>query len=181
MKICQQCGGVVGPKGNRFCSYDCHNNFRRIPIERHLEANKIIDASIGCWLWTGRKHHFGHGVVSLTAPKRNVFVHRASWEQRNGPIPDGLCVLHKCDVPACFNPDHLFLGTREDNVADRDSKHRMPRGESLSYTKLTEADVRAIRAAKKPGISYKAVAAALGLPAGAVAGVVFGRSWRHVL
>ncbi len=59
--------------------------------------------------------------------------HRVAWEDANGPVPDGKCVLHKCDNPPCCNPEHLFLGTREENNADRDAKGRTAKGEKASF------------------------------------------------
>lgn len=114
-----------------------------------------------CWPWTGARHPTGYGIIVSGeigfAPKR---AHRIAWELTNGPIPDGLCVLHRCDNPPCVNPAHLFLGTDADNVADmvkkgrqaRGDRHRarlypekLARGESHSSSKLTEEQVREIR------------------------------------
>jgi hypothetical protein len=77
--------------------------------------------------------------------KRLTSTHRASWEIANGQISNDLCVLHKCDVPNCINPDHLFLGTRADNSKDMVSKERQKRGTQLPQAKLTESDIINIR------------------------------------
>jgi hypothetical protein len=74
-----------------------------------------------CWLWTGSQRN-GYG--SMTIDGQNVFVHRLSWTVNRGPVPNGLCVLHKCDVRNCVNPDHLFLGTYKDNAQDASRKGR---------------------------------------------------------
>lgn len=81
----------------------------------------------GCWGWSGATTS-GYGV--LTRGRRGegfVLAHRLSWELHRGPIPDGLFVLHKCDVPECSNPDHLFLGTQTDNMSDcrKKGRHRL--------------------------------------------------------
>ena len=83
-----------------------------------------VDKTDSCWLWIGAKS-MGYGAFSIRAgvPKA---AHRISWELFNGPIPEGMCVLHKCDVRACVNPDHLFLGTRDTNFMDAVSKGRIP-------------------------------------------------------
>lgn len=79
------------------------------------------EALTGCWLWTGAMQH-GYGKIRVVM--KDVRAHRASWEIHNGPIPDGMCVLHKCDTPLCVNPAHLFLGTQQENIADKQSKGR---------------------------------------------------------
>jgi hypothetical protein len=87
-------------------------------------SQQILKASTvevdGCWLWTRGKNGFGYGYVRIGY--RTVGAHRASYEAFIGPIPAGLRVCHKCDIPACINPDHLFLGTSSDNLNDWRSK-----------------------------------------------------------
>jgi len=76
----------------------------------------------GCWFWTGARKHTGYGQIWVVNSAKTA--HRISWILHNGPIPTGLCVLHKCDNPPCVNPDHLFLGTRADNNLDCVAKGR---------------------------------------------------------
>ncbi len=76
----------------------------------------------GCWEWTGATAYYGYGKVGLDG--RTTRVHRAVYEAIFGPIPDGLFVLHRCDNPPCFRPDHLFLGTAGDNFHDMLAKGR---------------------------------------------------------
>ena len=93
-----------------FCSIKCY----AVPVE--IRFWKYIRKTDFCWEWIGYKDKNGYGRISK---KRRFFsVHRISWELHNGKIPDGLCVLHSCDNPSCVNPDHLFLGSFQNNSND---------------------------------------------------------------
>lgn len=85
-----------------------------------------VDTTGDCWVWKGSKAGAGYGVLGIDY--KSVYAHRFSYELHFGPIPDNLCVLHKCDNPPCVNPDHLFLGTQLDNMDDRNRKGRTHKG-----------------------------------------------------
>lgn len=90
-----------------------------------------ISKTKSCWIWNGPKASFGYG--KMRAGGRDWKAHRISWVIHNGPIPGGLKVLHNCpsgDTPACVRPDHLFLGTQEDNMKDMAKKGRSPSGDN---------------------------------------------------
>lgn len=76
----------------------------------------------GCWLWTGGTDRYGYGTQWIDG--RVVYAHRLSYQHHHGPIPDGFVVRHKCDTPACINPDHLLTGTPMDNVMDMFARGR---------------------------------------------------------
>ena len=81
----------------------------------------FFEPNTGCWLWDGRDIK-GYGAVSVA--NKSKLAHRVSYEYHKGPIPDGMFVLHKCDMPLCINPEHLFLGTHAENMADMKRKGR---------------------------------------------------------
>ena len=83
-----------------------------------FENKYIPEPNSGCWLWVAGRMSNGYGGVMGNG------AHRTSWELYRGAIPEGLSVLHKCDVKICVNPDHLFLGTQADNLADMRGKNR---------------------------------------------------------
>lgn len=85
-----------------------------------------VDTSGDCWVWKGYTLPNGYGSISING--KHVFVHRFSYSLHFGKIPDELCVCHRCDNPPCVRPDHLWLGTQQDNIADRNRKGRTHRG-----------------------------------------------------
>lgn len=88
-----------------------------------FEERHVTVPEAGCWIWIGRCKASGYGRIGI-GRNRQFMAHRVSWELHRGPIPAGKYVCHKCDTPACVNPDHLFLGSAEDNAKDRESKAR---------------------------------------------------------
>lgn len=117
-----------------------------------IEARSIPEPNSGCWLWmnaTQSRAKPSHGYGAIRISGKTVRAHRVSYEAHKGEIPDGMCVLHRCDNPSCVNPDHLFLGTMADNNNDRDNKGRTktnPRhGEEHGMVKLTPEQVLEIR------------------------------------
>ena len=89
-----------------------------------------VTKTSSCWNWTGSTINTGYGVLFVQGRLRTA--HRLSWELHHGPIPEGLCVLHRCDNRTCVNPSHLFLGTKKQNTQDMLSKGRHGHGEEHS-------------------------------------------------
>lgn len=140
-----------------------------------------VRKSEGCWEWTASVSH-GYGRISSEV-MRSDGAHRVSWRMHNGPIPEGLCVLHKCDNRRCVRPDHLFLGTKQDNVDDmmRKGRHRPStcRGMDAPGAKLTDADVAAIRGEYK-GSNRGKLAARYGVRGETIWMIATKRTWRHI-
>jgi hypothetical protein len=134
-----------------------------------------------CWIWqgsvlAGRCLKYG----SMFVDGKNQRAHRVSWVLHNGPIPDGLFVCHKCDVPLCVNPDHLFLGTNQDNVNDKVAKGRSPSGknEANPNARLTFNQVKEMREKYIPHrYSLNRLAKEYGVSAGHVSRIVNGIRW----
>ncbi len=113
------------------------------PLRDRFEASYIPEPNSGCFLWVkATTGVYGHGVMGRGRRGTGlILAHRAAWELYRGPIPPGLLVCHRCDVPCCVNPDHLFLGTYADNNRDMVTKGRHPqfgmthckRGHPFSY------------------------------------------------
>jgi hypothetical protein len=108
---------------------------------------------------------------------KRVLLHRYVYEECNGAIPEGMIVMHTCDNPACMNIEHLRLGTVEENIADRQAKHRQCRGEMVRDAKLTEEQVREIRQLRRGGAMLKEIAAAYGVSDSHVAAIDKRRKW----
>jgi hypothetical protein len=182
-KTCPQCGRTFQyrKKGAVCCSKHCARQYPFNSAIARLEKRMIkLPDPPGCWLWTGAASAKGYGVIGYKG--RNTSPHRLSYETHIGPIPEGLHVCHNCpggDNPRCFNPAHLFAGTRADNMQDATRKGRMyvPQGTADHRAKLTEADVRAILASDEP---RDIIAARYGVTIGYVHGLKARRYWRHL-
>lgn len=153
------------------------------PEERFWSYVYIDTVGSGCWEWFGTKNKRpsmpAYGVFSLTHGKP-VRAHRFAWESVHGPIPAHMDVLHRCDNPPCVRPDHLFLGTHADNMADRDAKGRTARGER-GANKLTGAQVLAIRALRYGGRTQRDVGLEFNVSDVTVSLLWRGITWRHLL
>ena len=97
-------------------------NQSKFQITRERFYNRFFENDNGCWIWIGAKQH-SYGKMRFMM--KDVRAHRASWMIHFGEIPEGMSVLHRCDTPLCVNPNHLFLGTQQENMADKVAKGRI--------------------------------------------------------
>ena len=133
-----------------------------------------------CWEWKASKRNKqGYGCFSMN--RKNESAHRVAWELINGKIPKGIHVLHRCDNTGCVNPVHLFLGTHQDNMRDRDKKERRTPaiGSNHGLAKLTEKDIPEIR--KLFGkLSMRKIAKLYGVSDTIINYIKIGKTWRHI-
>jgi len=131
-----------------------------------------------CWLWTGSVQGDAYGKIVVCG--KTISVHRFSKLLDLGEIADDLYVCHQCDVKLCVRPDHLFLGTAKDNMADAVNKGRMRRGERSPMSKLTDDKVRAIRQEYEAGATQAELAAKFNMHQTNISRVIHGKTWKHV-
>lgn len=164
--------------GNTLCVNPRHLYMKEKLSTEQRFWNKVVVDNTGCWLYFGGDDGKGYG--DFWADGYGIGAHRYSWILHNGDIPIGLFVCHKCDVPRCVNPDHLFLGTSEENTADRHNKRRDAKGSKSGQAKLTEEIVRQIRELREQGVQAKQLAEQFQIDRHTVSRITRRRSWIHV-
>lgn len=149
--------------------------------------SKVEKHPDGCWLWTAACFGNGYGAFR-TPPGEEGRAHRWAYAYFVGPIPEGLHVLHRCDIRRCVNPDHLWVGTDADNQADMTQKGRGRYGERNGIGHLTADDVRAIRHEYQPKVGGRPkgkglraeIASRYGISEQTIYRIVTRQVWRHV-
>jgi hypothetical protein len=152
-RYCETCGkkfelypSQLKSNAGRFCSRKCTKTGIK-PSDPAKRFWSKVNKTEGCWNWTGAKHKFGYGAFNVQGKVYTTHVY--SWFLAHGHFPPkGKEVMHLCDNPSCVNPNHLKLGTHRENMIDCFLKGRNSKGEMKS--KLTEDEVKAIRALYKP-------------------------------
>jgi HNH endonuclease len=168
-----------------------------------FDTRLSIPDARGCRIWQGFRNPAGYGRTTV-ARGVSKLAHRLAWELAKGPIPEGICVCHKCDVPACCEVSHLFLGTHADNSTDRVSKGRQSRGaphaatlpsreehsakmrkvaargESQWMARLTERDIVSIREMLRAGEYQKDICRKFGVSQSIISEIKNRKIWAHV-
>lgn len=150
------------------------------PILERFEEKYLAEPMSGCWLWEAGGVKKGYGTFHIGP--RSYHAHRVAWMLYRGPIvPDTLHVLHKCDNPACVNPDHLFLGTNADNMADMAKKGRRKgrlMGSDNPNAKLSAEDVAQIRALRSSGTSVRSLMKQFGMSDSHIYYIINQKAWK---
>jgi hypothetical protein len=150
-----------------------------LSLAERLKVASVDDLATGCRLWIGSMAG-GNGYGRLRWQDRPIQrAHRLAWEAAYGSVPEGMSVLHKCDVRRCVNPKHLFLGTNGDNNTDRSQKGRnaIVVGAQRYNAKLTDEVVRAIKSSQETQL---ALAHRHGVSASVISRIKSGKIWKHV-
>lgn len=152
---------------------------RALPLtQERIKKRADVDPSTGCWNWSGVLHKQGYGMIR--SGRTHHLTHRASYKVFKGEIPDGLFVCHRCDNRKCVNPDHLFLGTVQDNQKDMKSKDRSMFGEKSSAAKLKESDVLQILSLKG-SMTQRAIAKMFDVSPSLVCMILKGAVWQRTV
>ena len=162
-------------KGNKYKTYN--------PIERfwHYTDKKSNNE---CWEWKGSTHRNGYGAFKLGG--KSYKAHRYSWTLHYGEIPKGLCVCHHCDNRKCVNPNHLFLGTQKDNIADAEQKGRrtnvkiFQKGSEHPNAKLNEKLVHQIKQLYKKKKRQCEIARIFNIDRRQIHSIISENTWNHV-
>lgn len=158
-------------------------------LKEKIKRMSNIDED-GCWIWTGCVQSNGYARVNI-GNRKIIGAHRASYMAFNGDIPDGADVCHKCDVRNCVNPDHLFIGTRKENMEDCVKKGRQAKrgpdgklppmhGENTNFHKLKEHQVIEIRNMIDNGVKKKDIAVMFGVSVDNIRRIARRDTWRHI-
>jgi hypothetical protein len=185
--LCPTCGSTFTKtrSNHNFCSFECWRPVT--PTLQEIFSRVSVGGPDECWPWFGALNCKKYGRF------REDYIHRWVWIILCGKIPGGIFVCHTCDNPPCVNWNHLFLGSAQDNADDMMKKgrgplgdpNRFPKGEGVPWHKLTENDVRIIRAERSVGATFVELAKRFNVHESTIAQIFLKnekkRSWRSVI
>lgn len=146
-------------------------------LQESFDEKWIPVTESGCWLWMDFIYKGGYGVFKPVKGTR--MAHRVAWMLYKGEIPGNKCVCHKCDIPSCVNPSHLFLGSHKDNSLDMKRKNRQAKGEKNGGSKLNIKKVMEIRKSYEGGgVSYRSLAKRYEIGLSQIARIIKNNSWK---
>lgn len=134
----------------------------------------------GCWIWIASCAGMGYGQIKLPGERRQIYAHRLSYLIHKGPLPEGKQICHTCDNPKCVNPDHLFVGTSQDNHDDMTKKKRHTYGQLSGTAKITEEQARQVLGMIGLGMTQVAIGKFFGLHPVSIGRIKLGKRWKHL-
>jgi len=187
---CFRCGKVTKRKGSLvriYCSPACYHSARKATfatraVEKLIALRRVVPET-GCWEWTGVVLRNGYGATSYKG--RHHMVHRVSAALYRGfDIDLPMFILHRCDNPPCFNPDHLFVGTPADNYVDSINKERQvtigQKGQATWNGRFTPEQIVEIRRRSLDGEMGSKLAEEFGVARNTLSKIVLRKTWKHV-
>jgi len=141
--------------------------------ERLLKRRKLEN---DCWIWTGYLDNFGYGRLTWgqSGKKKTWLISRLAYLLWKGPIEEGMNILHSCDNPGCFNPDHLSTGTRLENM------QQMAMRDRAGKRKLKTEQIPEIKKMREKKMSYREIGEKFGVTGEAINAIFLGKTWGHV-
>ena len=166
----------------KFCSQACFGSeqkhkadISRVDERAAFARNVGPENHRGCTEWLGARDKDGYGAFGYAGVMHRA--HRASLRLSGTPVPKGKMVCHRCDNPACVNPQHLYVGTGVENMRDAKERNRLRVGSRNHFAKLDESTVRAIRTSREP---VGQLAAKYGVSHGAISMILSRKTWKHI-
>lgn len=157
--------------------------YNKLSLADKIATKTRPDSDSDCLLWVGQTDARGYGILRSGSGRKRA--HRLVYELVHGPIPPGLVIRHKCDTPECVEASHLEIGTQLDNVRDMFDRGRAnkPKGSDNAKSRLSEEQVREIRASYQPrtrGKGSHCLAKRFGVSKPTIRAILSGESWRHL-
>ena len=148
-----------------------------IQVTKRFLEKVEYDTNVGCWWWSGKPDKNGYGRLKYNNKMHKA--HRLSYELHKGIIPNGLLVRHICHNPSCVNPEHLCIGTAQDNSNDMTRANRQAKGSSNGRSKLVESDIPLIKGMLSKKISQEKIADIFNINRVQVSSIKLGKTWKH--